>query len=151
MTIKIKLASEQDIEDLVLIETSTFDPQNYPLMSKANFRHLINKGNSEILIAQKNGKSCGLAVVFYRNNSAYARLYSIAVLPEFQGKDIGKILYNTVEQRSIKKGLRGLILEIRADNTKHQKRYNELGFKLEKILPEYYPDKSNGLKLKKQF
>jgi ribosomal protein S18 acetylase RimI-like enzyme len=151
MTIKIELAKDENLEDLVIIEKSTFDNQKYHLMTKTNFKHLINKGNADILIAKKNEKSCALAVVFYKRNSTYGRLYSIAVLPEFQGKDIGRILYNTVEERIRKKKLSGITLEIRADNTKHKKRYTDIGFKLEKILPQYYPDKSNGLKLKKNF
>lgn len=151
MAINYKTASLKDLEQLVKVEQSCFNPNKYHLSSKANFHHMLTKGNTEILICQINKQICGMSVIFYRNTSSYGRLYSIAVLPEYQGKDIGKKLFQKTIESIKKRKLKGMLLEIRTDNIKHKERYLKLGFKEMKKLKNYYPDNTEAIKLKLEF
>ena len=109
------------------------------------------KGNALIKIACIGKIVCGMSVTFFRKNSYYGRLYSIAVLPDYQGKDLGKKLFEHLLKDVKAKGLKGILLEIRQDNIRHKERYLKLGFKITKILYNYYPDETNGIKLKLDF
>lgn len=151
MTIKIRPATLKDLDDLITIETKCFDKRRYPQMSRASFKHLLTKGNALIKLAIVNGVSCGMVVSFFRSNSQYGRMYSIAVLPEYQGGEVGRKLYEDLIKEIKKRGLKGMLLEIRSDNTRHLDRYLKLGFKVIKELEDYYPDRSNGIKLKLDF
>lgn len=151
MSLRFRLANINDIEELVKVEQCCFNTKKYHLSSKTNFRHMLTKGNSEILICQINKQICGMAVIFYRISSAYGRLYSIAVLPKFQGKDIGKKLFQRTIEFIKKRKLKGMLLEIRADNIRHKERYLKLGFEEIKKLKNYYPDNSEAIKLKLEF
>lgn len=148
---RIIKAELKDLDDLCLIENETFDDKRYPLMSRNNFQYHLRKGSNDILIAKQDGVSCGMSVIFYRKNSYFARLYSIAVLPEYQGGEVGKKLFEATMLNARQRKLKGLVLEIRSDNQKHEIRYLNQGFQLVKILPNYYNDSCDGLKLKKVF
>ncbi|MCB1652011.1 MAG: GNAT family N-acetyltransferase [Alphaproteobacteria bacterium] len=151
MAVIIRRAQTSDISDLTRIETRTFDPEKYHLTSRANLRHLLNKGNAELWLAFKDKTPCGMTILLFRKNMSWGRLYSIAVLPEFQGGDIGKKLFEHAENTIKAKKLRGMILEIRADNTRHKERYLKRGYTLWGQTPNYYPDGAPCIKLKKTF
>lgn len=102
----IKQASLKDLESLVSIENQCFDHTKYPLMSKVSFKNLLLKGNALIKIACIGKIVCGMSVIFFRKNSYYGRLYSIAVLPDYQGKDLGKKLFGHLVKDVKAKGLK---------------------------------------------
>ena len=148
---QIRKAKFDDIGSIENIEKQCFDSQKYPRLSRQNLNHLIKKANAEILVIEQQSTLIASAVVFFRKNSQFARLYSIAVLPEFQGAFYGKALFDQVITNVKQQGLKGLVLEIRADNLKHQKRYLDQGFIVVRALKNYYPDDTDGIKLKKVF
>lgn len=147
----IRPAIINDATALAALEQDAFDPDFYHLMRKSQFSRLIKKGNADILVAEDNGKLVGMVIILYRRLSKLGRMYSIAVHPDFQGRDIGRRLFEAMENRLKEKQLRGALLEIRADNTDHLERYQNLGYLLIRILPDYYPDGCSGLKLEKIF
>lgn len=151
MGLTIKLADRAEIDALVKIEKGTFDAALYPLMSKRNFSHLLTHGHADIWLAWVDGQAVGDAVVFYRKNSSYARLYSIAVLPSHQGGLVGKALLEAAEAAAQKRGLKGMVQEIRADNERLFGRYLSLGYRETGRMADYYPDGCACIKLKRDF
>ena len=150
MNYEIRLATLEDLPALWGMEQHCFDERIYHRTSRRQYRYLLQHGNADILIACTHKQVIGAAVIFYRKNSKAGRLYSIAVLPEYQGGEIGKALFEAYEKRLIEKNLALALLEIRADNHKHKERYLAQGYQLIKTLPDYYPDGSSALKLRKK-
>jgi len=151
MSLIIRLATLSDVDSLCAIEQQSFAPSLYHLTSRRQFRYLINKGNAEIWLAELHGQACGMAVLFFKANSRFVRLYSIAVLPAFQGRDVGLALFECAQKQGLHKKLMGLSLEIRSDNKKHYDRYRALGYKDVGTVEDYYPDHSPCIKLQKIF
>lgn len=147
----IRKATINDLDALCEIEQQAFSPVFYHLSSKNQYKHLLTKGNCSIWLAEKNGAPCGAAVVFFRQGARVARLYSIAVLPAFQGADVGKQLFMQAEAEALQRGLQGMTLEIRADNTRHEQRYGRLGYKSLYRVANYYPDGAACIKMRRTF
>lgn len=147
----IRLANEQDAAALAALEARAFDPAYYHLMSSNQYRHLLTKGNADILVTERNGMLCGALILLYRANSAFGRMYSIAVDPDFQGGEVGKALFEAMEAHVREKGMRGVLLEIRDDNIRHYERYIRLGYAENGRVADYYPDGHGCIKMKKIF
>lgn len=151
MPLRIRRATRNDLSAIGELERRAFDLRIYPLTSPRQYRYLLDKGNADILVVESEGTVCGAAVILYRRSAHYGRLYSIAVAPEFQGGTIGKALFEAVEATIRRKGLKGVLLEIRSDNHRHYQRYLSIGYQEIRRLPEYYPDGGDGIKLRKDF
>ncbi|QDU81253.1 ribosomal-protein-alanine N-acetyltransferase [Polystyrenella longa] len=150
-TLTLRAARINDLDDLLQIESESFSTESYPLTSRRQFRYLLTKAkNVELFVACLDKNVVGYGLLFFRKNSFWGRLYSISVRPEYQGGAVGKQLFERAEQRIRKRKQKGMLLEIRADNQKHLKRYLGLGYQLIDTIPDYYPDGSAALKLRKE-
>ncbi len=149
--LSIRLANKQDAAALAALEVRAFDTARYHLMNRAQYRRLLTKGNADVLVAEQGGAICGALVILYRRISYFGRMYSIAVDPDFQGGDVGKSLFDTMERMVNEKGLKGVILEIRDDNKAHFERYARLGYTENGRVSDYYPDGRGCIKMKKEF
>ncbi|MEZ6047487.1 MAG: GNAT family N-acetyltransferase [Planctomycetaceae bacterium] len=152
MTVAIRAANLSDLESLQRIETAAFSSEKYPLTSQAQFQRLLNKAkNIELFVATRRSEVVGYILLFYRSNSQWGRLYSIAVHPDSQGSDVGKRLFDFAEQRILKRKLKGLTLEIREDNQRHFERYLKRGYVQVAEVSDYYPDGAAAIKRAKCF
>lgn len=149
MTVVLRRADSNDIDALHNIETQAFDVTQYDLTSKRQFRYLVLQGNSEIWLACEQNKALGYITLLYKKNSCFGRLYSIAVLPEYQGKSVGKALFEQAEKAVLQKNAKGMTLEIREDNVRSFNRYQDLGYIVTGRVQDYYPDHSACIKMKK--
>ncbi|MFN3700751.1 MAG: GNAT family N-acetyltransferase [Alphaproteobacteria bacterium] len=147
----IRRADLSDIDQLCHIENQVFDERLYHQTPRRQIRYQLSSKTVEIWIAYSNGQILGAMSLFFKRNSQFCRLYSIAVLPEYQGGEIGKKLFEFAEIRAAKKKLKGMMLEIRSDNTRHLERYKKLGYEEIYRVPDYYPDGMPCIKLKKRF
>ncbi|MAT14076.1 MAG: hypothetical protein CMJ46_02260 [Planctomyces sp.] len=151
MAVGIRPANLSDLDALLEIEEYAFSPEKYPLTSRRQFRSILNGiTNAELYVATEKGVVCGYVLLYYRANSRWGRMYSIAVHPDFQGGRVGKLLFETAEKRIRERHLTGLSLEIRADNHRHRERYTGLGYQLVEQLADYYPDGTAALKFRRE-
>lgn len=151
MSVTFRRATIRDLDTLVKMEEASFSPEKYHHTPRRGFRYLIQKGNAEIWLVDMGGIICGSIVMFYRRNSNFGRMYSINVLPEYQGGVIGKALFDRAEQACIDKGCGGMSLEIRSDNLRHLQRYKNNGYANYKEVDNYYPDEQSCIKLRRKF
>lgn len=142
-------AKEIDIPGLVDIEKSCFDPLKYDLTSRSQFRYLITKANAELWLACRDNEIAGYATILYRRKSNGGRVYSVAVLPRYQNKGIGKALLLCCEKMVAKKSLLSIVLEVRRDDIKGRQIYESLGYKKMSEIADYYPDHCACIKMKK--
>lgn len=136
-------ATPEHLDRLYALEQKTFDEGNYPLTRRA-FAYHIKKGNS-IWCAFEEEKLAGYILVFLYKKSG--RIYSVAVDTAHLGQGIGSELMQKALDELKKLGKEEAILEVRKDNRKAIGLYEKLGFEIRRLLPAYYGDGADGVKM----
>ncbi len=136
---KIQIANKDDIKELLFIEEKLFFNDSSAL-SKASFSyHLKRNIIFKIDIDKKT-----VAYILWLKRKNYYRLYSLAILKEFQGKGLGKSLLefslNSLDKDCFE-------LEVRVRNQTAINLYEKFGFKKVKILEKFYDDE-DGIKMR---
>ncbi len=149
----IRKARPEDVDALVEIETLAFPPAKYAgmTMNRRSFAEHIAKDRNELLVAidKDTGAVAGYGLGFVRADSPYLRFYSIAVRPDHEGRGAGGLLFHGIEDAARRRKLRGVRLEIRADNIRLQNRYERWGYVPFRTIKDYYPDGVAALRLYK--
>lgn len=146
----ISLAELNDIKDICDIETISFNTAQYDSLLTANgIKYLLKKGNGLLLVYRHEGHPIGYAQILFKRNSAKIRFYSLAVLPQWQGKGIANLLFKSVETTCLMVGGDTVLLEIREDNKVLRYRYNKFGYVEFAVIPGYYPDGCAAIKMQR--
>ncbi|WP_428023579.1 GNAT family N-acetyltransferase [Arcobacter sp.] len=136
---KIEKANLDDIKELLFIEEKLFLNDSSAL-SKASFSYHLKRN---IIYKIKIDKKT-VAYILWLKRKNYYRLYSLAILKEFQGKGLGKSLLefslNTLDKDCFE-------LEVRVSNQTAINLYEKFGFKKVKVLEEFYDDE-DGIKMR---
>jgi ribosomal protein S18 acetylase RimI-like enzyme len=120
-------------------------------LSLRQYRRHLASPTARVLVAAVAGAIVAAAVVFLRRGSDLARLYSIAVDPDWRGHGLGAALLTRVERAARTAGARGLRLEVRADNTAAQALYAGAGYRLFGCIERYYEDGAAALRFERRF
>jgi len=136
---KIKIANKEDINELLNIEEALFTNDSSAL-SKASFSYHLKK--NIIYKIEVDKKIVAYTLWLKRKN--YYRLYSLAILKQFQGKGLGKSLLE-FSLDNLEKDI--FELEVRVGNLPAIKLYEKFGFIKIKILESFYDDE-DGVKMR---
>jgi ribosomal protein S18 acetylase RimI-like enzyme len=94
---------------------------------------LCEQKSALVLLAWSGGRAVGLASCFFGFSTFAARpllnVHDLAVLPELQGRGIGRALLAAAEQRAAAAGCVKLTLEVLESNTGARKLYEAEGFR----------------------
>ncbi|MCG3691504.1 GNAT family N-acetyltransferase [Aliarcobacter butzleri] len=136
----IKKAKKENLKDLYYLESRVFQNDSFAL-TKSAFRYHILKNN--LYIFEKDEKIVGYLLWLERKN--YFRLYSLAIDINSQGLGIAsKLLEYSFEKLRNK----NFSLEVKTKNIKAIKLYEKYGFKIKKVLKDYYEDSDGYLMIK---
>lgn len=138
---QISQASLTHLKALCELENAIFDAQSFPL-SKRNFIYHLKKGN--ISVAQEQTQLVGYILIFSYKKSL--RIYSLAVDKDFRGQKVGMKLMQYAKELAVKMQKERLTLEVKTSNKNAIRLYEKFGFKILKILKEYYPNE-DGYKM----
>lgn len=133
--LRIREAKVEDIKYVFDVEVKSF---KYPY-SMITFLTLLNLFPNYFLISEYCGKVVGYVTAVI-DRDGYGHIMSIAVDPEFRGLGIGRALMEAVESKLRYDGIKGVRLEVAVNNSIAIKLYERLGYKLVKVLHNYYPD-----------
>ncbi len=144
---RIRTATLADVSALVDLEARAFAGDR---IKRRAFVHLLTRANAAILAAVDDaGAFCGSAVVLLRKGSLRARLYSIAVVPERQGKGLGAMLLTAAERVAHERGAEIVGLEVRADAPATQAFYHRHGYRSHASRSRYYEDGETAICMEK--
>jgi ribosomal protein S18 acetylase RimI-like enzyme len=146
MAADIRTARATDVDALAAIENAAFASDR---ISRRSFRQLIERETAETLVAESEGHVAGYAMVLFRKGSGVARLYSIATGPVFTGRGIGRILLEAAEDTAFEHGRMMLRLEVREDNSRAVRIYEQNGYRRIGREPDYYADGMTALRYEK--
>ncbi len=100
---------------------------------KAKYHCLVYEGNEGIL---------GYAVLSIAVGEAH--ILNICIVPELQGKGLGRDLLNYLMALSSEKQVETIFLEVRLSNEPARHLYDRVGFNEVGIRKNYYPDGKGG-------
>jgi ribosomal-protein-alanine N-acetyltransferase len=143
----IRCADMEDINDIMRINHTTL-PENYPYPF---FVEVMRRYPKSFIVAEKDGRIVGYMMnriekgmsgsftpTLHRLNKGH--VVSIAVLPEYRGKGIGKKLMLEGMKAMKEYGADEFILECRITNEPALAMYKSLGFTVVRELRGYYHD-----------
>ena len=145
--LKIRRAKKKDLGRLVEIEHRTFTTD---VLSRRSFRHFILPGAHDLRVALIDAEIAGYVLVLYRPGTSLARMYSIAVAPEHQGKGIASRLMAVAEEAGREHLCSFMRLEVDVNNTPARTLYEKLGYRGVGKIEGYYEDGSDALQMEKQ-
>jgi len=139
----IRNAREDDLIKAININLQTL-PEHYPY--EFWFEHLMKWGKA-FYVAEVNNSVVGYVMARVELTFGYlvkrltrvGHVISIAVLPEYRRRGIGRALMNAC-MKALKEEYKAseVYLEVRVSNLPAIKLYESLGFKVVKVLESYY-------------
>ncbi len=146
MAADLRPARASDVDALLAIENAAFSTDR---LQRSSFRRLIERDTAETLVAEVEGKVAGYAMVLFRTGSGVARLYSIACAPQFSGHGIGRGLLEAAEDAAFDHGRMLLRLEVREDNPRAIRIYEQSGYRRIGMEADYYADGAAAFRYEK--
>jgi len=147
MKVLIRKSTSSDLDFLEELEKSCFP--KFQQSTRRVIRYSLASPFQLVIIADisvnKITKPVASATLFPYSKTL--RLFSIAVLPTFQGKGIGKQLIEYILQFARNNKFERISLEVIKSNEQLIRYYENLGFKITEELPEYYSKTEDGLRM----
>lgn len=147
MSFDFRFASMADIDALVVLEQQCFTLDR---LSQRNFHWMISRGNARLILAEKDGCLAGYALLLFHRGTSLARLYSIAVGPEWRGQTLGQRLLDQAQASALERNCAWLRLEVRPDNPAAIRLYEANGFRRFAVVEDYYEDHAQALRYEKR-
>ncbi len=138
----------EDIDRLLAIERRSFKSHRF---TRKDFEYHLAHPSSIFVVAESAGQVVGYiaGVIYHGTRSKVARIYSMAVLPKWRNAGIGSLFLKHFERAAAKRAAYSATLEVRKTNRKAIDLYRRFGYKVERVLPDYYASGSDGLRMRK--
>lgn len=133
--IKIRPMTNRDIINVVEIDKKSY---SHPWGIGEFFREINYNRYSKYFVAELNNKIIGYIGSWFLSNLIH--ITTIAVHPDYRRKGIGETLMKFILNLGIKENYKTCVLEVRISNVNSINLYKKLGFRIEMIKKEYYPD-----------
>ncbi|MCC6136311.1 MAG: GNAT family N-acetyltransferase/peptidase C39 family protein [Candidatus Contendobacter sp.] len=143
----LRCATLDDLPALLAVETQCFTTDR---LSRRSFRHLLTRGNAVALIDEHDGRLRGYVLLLFSRGASMARLYSIAVHPDFAGRGVGDRLLESAESAALERDCVLMRLEIRRDNPASLALFRRHGYRQFKEVLDYYEDHMAALRFEKR-
>jgi ribosomal protein S18 acetylase RimI-like enzyme len=136
-----------DLDALMALEQRVFPGDR---ISRRGFRRFLTSPRAALIVAVEDGVLVGYTLVLFRQESAVARLYSIAVAPESSRRGLGTALLTAAEEAAVARERFILRLEVHENNEKAIARYHKAGYTLFGRHFNYYADQGHALRFEKR-
>lgn len=152
--IQLRPATAADIPAVLLVTAAAYAPyagRLTPPSSALNeteqaVRRYLQKGG--VIVAEVDGRIVG--AVRYEPYADYVYLGRLAVLPEYQGRGIGRRLVEAVEEWAALLGLDEVRLGVRLELTENRDLYRHLGYVEDGLAPFTDDPGHSHLRMKKR-
>lgn len=142
-----RLATLEDLDNLVAIETVCFDQDR---LSKRSMRRWIQSEHGILLLLEQANELLGYGLVWRLKGTRLSRLYSLAVSPKLRGQGLAKKLLVRLEQLAAESGCFYMRLEVAENNTSALKLYESCDYRIFGEYSDYYEDHSDALRMQKK-
>jgi ribosomal-protein-alanine N-acetyltransferase len=121
------------------------------MLSRRQIRYLLGSPHARVIVAERGDRVVGWTVGLIRQHRASrsGRVYAVAVHPDCQGQGLGRQLFEAVLDALRAHRITRVYLEVRRDNAKARKLYEQFGFTEHAPLPDYYGQRRHGVRMKR--
>lgn len=126
-----------NLDDRIFLKT--LEEQCFPPNRRFSFSSLnrsLGSTHQDLYVIEDEGVGVGSATIFRFRNTW--RLYSIAILPEYRHKALGRVLLQSIIDSAKKEGIGRISLEVDCDDQKTIAWYHSFGFRKIERLKNYY-------------
>jgi ribosomal-protein-alanine N-acetyltransferase len=141
--IRLRQFLSADLNRILDIERASFPARI--AFSRAYFERLFQEYPEGFIVAEFKGNVVGYTI---GNNSG--EIITIAVDPDYRKQGIGKSLADFLIKNYKKRGIQELSIHVRTNNQAGVSFWQNLGFKVEKTIKNYYSNGDDALLLKKE-
>jgi len=142
----LRQADLTDLDALAALEQTCF---KHDRLSRRQWRHMLSKAHARTWVVVDRGRLIAHVLVLFNRATAIARLYSIAVDPEYRGRSLARRLVETAEREALRQGRAYMRLEVRSDNKASLGLFESLGYRQIGVVPDYYEDHMQAERLEK--
>ncbi|WP_373078900.1 GNAT family N-acetyltransferase/peptidase C39 family protein [Zhongshania sp.] len=143
----IRPATESDLDALVALEDRCFSGDK---LSRRSFKSLIKPGAHLTSVILVDEVIAGYSIVLFRTGTSLARLYSIALDPDYRGQGLAKTLLADAESEAVARHCLFIRLEVRNDNPTAIALYQKLDYHVFDDIADYYEDGCTALRFEKR-
>lgn len=144
--VNIRLAKKSDIKKLFQLEQLCFDAESF---SRRQINYLVSRSSCFFWVLTEADEISGFIVLLQRKNTLGLRIYSLAVSPNFRGRNYGQTLLERAMQTATDNGKTFLYLEVSEHNHSAINLYKKFGFQITGKRKAYYKDGSAALLMRK--
>lgn len=146
MKLHIRKSEKSDLGFLEHMEKTSFP--DFQRSTKQSIANSLDSHFQEVLVVEENKQPSipiGVLILFKYEKSL--RIYSIAILPEYQGKGVGDYLLKHAIKMAHQHKYGRILLEAHNDNDKLINWYKARGFVPLHIIKDYYKEGEDALKM----
>ncbi|MBS9338552.1 GNAT family N-acetyltransferase [Fructobacillus sp. M2-14] len=135
----LRLATVSDIPGLVATQEAVYNGYA-PWVARDFYHELTQEEDRLYLVCVKRDQVIGFIALVRREQVPDLHIANLAVLPVWQGRQVGTYMINTAKAVAWEIGLPMLSLEARRSNTGALALYDRLGFRVQDVIEKYYVD-----------
>ncbi|HEA18701.1 MAG TPA: GNAT family N-acetyltransferase [Pseudoalteromonas prydzensis] len=144
--VAVRAATEADLKALLAIEQQSFSQDR---LSARSLKRWIAAKHGILLVGESNNQLLGYGLVWCHKGTRLARLYSLAVTQQAQGKGLAQQLLKALERATAERGRVFMRLEVAVNNLAAIALYKKLGYRVFGQYSDYYDDHSDALRMQK--
>lgn len=142
----LRRAELADIDALLQMEQQCFDSDR---LSRRNFHWMIQKAHADLWLACYETEVVAYILTLYVRGTSLARIYSLAVSPQYRQQGLAKQLIKTAETAALAAGRSFIRLEVCPDNQQAVTLYQKLGYQPFDVVRDFYDDHSDAMRMMK--
>jgi ribosomal protein S18 acetylase RimI-like enzyme len=143
----IRPATPADLDALIALENAAFGADR---ISRRGFRRFLVSPSAVLVVCEADTGVIGYALILFRDGSALARLYSIALAPSAIGRGMGELLLVAAEEKARERGAAFMRLEVNEINAPALALYRKAGYREFGRRSDYYADGGHALRFEKR-
>jgi len=140
-------AELKHLDAIVEIEKRCFQIDR---MSRRSFKRMIQVGNCDFIVANRDDIIAGYILVLYHHGTHLARIYSIAVSPDFRGHHLGQLMLERAESLAAARLCIYMRLEVHPNNRGAIELYQRNQYRQFGVYRDYYEDHADALRFQKR-
>lgn len=144
-TVSIEYATPDVLDQILEIEENCFAADSF---SKKQFVYLMTKAKGVFYVAKIKERVVAYISVVTNKYINYARIYSIAVHPDFRRYKLGQLLIEKTISYTRQNKFKFLLLEVKTTNIAAISLYEKNGFVKTHIKQYYYADGSDAYSMR---
>ena len=146
-TITLRLAEVPDARAISLMSRDLIEAGLGWSYRPERIARLIRDRDTNVLIAARDGKPVGFAVMSFGDERAHLAL--LAVHPAHQRQGVARRMLEWLIECAASAGVASLHLELRAGNAAARAFYRDMGFAERHLVPGYYHGRESALRMQR--